>query len=99
MLSHKLLAGLAIGLLHTSFAVAAEIPRLPDGKPDLNGVWQVLNTANYDLLAHPAKAALSSHRGGTVLPVMLFPAAEDRILRHRLRILTLAAKRLTVGCR
>lgn len=36
-----------------------DIPRLPDGKPDLNGVWQVLNTANYDLLAHPAKAALA----------------------------------------
>lgn len=35
-------------------AMAADIPRLPDGKPDFNGVWQVLNTANYDLLAHPA---------------------------------------------
>ena len=36
---------------------AAEIPRLPDGKPDLNGVWQVLNTANVNLEPHNAQAA------------------------------------------
>jgi hypothetical protein len=36
---------------------AAEIPRLPDGKPDLNGVWQVLNTANANVEAHNAQAA------------------------------------------
>jgi hypothetical protein len=27
-------------------------PRNPDGKPNLNGIWEALNTANYDLLAH-----------------------------------------------
>src|SRR5215472_13801271 len=30
-------------------------PRDADGHPDLNGVWQVLNTANYDILPHPAR--------------------------------------------
>lgn len=29
-------------------------PRMPDGKPNLNGIWQALNTANYDLQAHAA---------------------------------------------
>lgn len=34
-------------------------PRTADGRPDLNGVWQVLNTANYDVEAHPARPALA----------------------------------------
>lgn len=27
-------------------------PRTPDGLPDLNGFWQAMNTAEYDVLAH-----------------------------------------------
>jgi hypothetical protein len=27
-------------------------PRTPDGHPDINGIWQVLNTANWDIQAH-----------------------------------------------
>ena len=34
-------------------------PRGADGHPDLNGIWQALNTANYDLEAHPARPALA----------------------------------------
>ena len=29
-------------------------PRTPDGKPNLNGIWQAMNTANWDVEAHPA---------------------------------------------
>ena len=32
-------------------------PRAADGRPDLNGVWQALATANDDLQAHPARPA------------------------------------------
>jgi hypothetical protein len=35
---------------------AAAVPRTRSGKPDLNGFWQALNTANWNLEAHPAAA-------------------------------------------
>ncbi|PWT82132.1 MAG: hypothetical protein C5B57_09225 [Blastocatellia bacterium] len=37
--------------------------RLPDGKPDLNGVWQAVNEAHYDLEAHNARPALAVRPG------------------------------------
>ena len=38
-------------------------PRTLDGKADLNGIWQALNTANYDLQAHSARAAMALRPG------------------------------------
>jgi hypothetical protein len=38
-------------------------PRGPDGKPDLNGIWQTLNEANFDIEAHIARSALALHPG------------------------------------
>ena len=50
-------------------AAAWKAKRGPDGvHPDLNGVWQVLNTANYNIEAHPAQAALQL-RPGPYVPV------------------------------
>ena len=53
-------------------APASRIPRTPDGRPNLNGIWQALNTANYDIEAHLARPALAM-RPGPVIPV---PARE-----------------------
>jgi hypothetical protein len=46
-------------------------PRGPDGKPDLNGIWQALNEANYDLEAHAARPAMALRPG----PYGAVPAA------------------------
>jgi hypothetical protein len=35
-------------------ALAQNVPHTRDGKPDLNGIWQVLNEANWNLEAHNA---------------------------------------------
>ncbi len=42
---------------------AYHAPRGPDGHPDLNGVWQVLNTANFDIQPHMARAAMALRPG------------------------------------
>ena len=49
-----------------------ESPRLANGNPDFNGVWQVLNRANDNLEPHGAQAAMA-FREGPVVPV---PAKE-----------------------
>ena len=53
-------------------ASAQDIPRLSDGKPDLNGIWQVLNEANYDLEPHTARHSLQM-REGPVNPIPSIP--------------------------
>ena len=44
-------------------------PRLADGRPNLNGIWQALNTANYDIQAHVARAGLAMRPGPYVFGV------------------------------
>jgi hypothetical protein len=57
---------------------AYRAPRTPDGKPDLNGIWQALNEANYDIEMHMARPALALRAGpyGPVpaAPVLAFGA-------------------------
>ena len=43
-------------------AQAARPARVADGKPNFNGIWQVTNTANWDLLTHTMRPAVG-HSG------------------------------------
>lgn len=65
-------AGLMLGTAAETLAQAAggrtastpyRAPRGPGGKPDLNGVWQVMNTANWDIEPHAARSALATRPG------------------------------------
>jgi hypothetical protein len=61
-----IVGGLAMGASSLSGQQAApayRAPRAADGHPDLNGIWQAMNEANWDLEAHMAKPALAVRRG------------------------------------
>jgi hypothetical protein len=51
---------------------APPIPRTASGRPDMNGLWQALTTANYDIEAHTARPAMAMRPG----PVVPLPAKE-----------------------
>ncbi len=42
---------------------AYRAPRTADGKPNLNGIWQALNSANWDIEAHPAGPSIVRELG------------------------------------
>jgi hypothetical protein len=42
---------------------ASSLPRTPDGHPNLNGVWQVLNTASWDIQDHQAQLDVPPGQG------------------------------------
>jgi hypothetical protein len=55
-------------LYHSAMPIAGQTaayraPRTPDGKPDLNGIWQAVNEANYDIQAHMARPAMALRPG------------------------------------
>lgn len=64
-------------------------PRTPDGKPDLNGIWQVLGTAHYNLEAHSAlegvPAGFSVVEGGAIPYRPQALAKRDANFKNRLQ--------------
>jgi hypothetical protein len=44
-------------------APASRLPRMADGRPNLQGIWQVWNRASYDLQDHVARHGMPAGRG------------------------------------
>jgi len=56
-------------------------PRTPDGKPNLQGIWQVLNTAAWDIQDHHAQLGVPAGQGvveGNEIPYQPAALAKKR---------------------
>jgi hypothetical protein len=81
----KRLAGAIVATVVLALAPAAArgqaLPRMPDGKPDLSGIWQAVNTAGWNILPHAAEDGVPAGLGvvdGGVLPYTPAAAARQR---------------------
>ena len=71
----RLFVAAAIGLLVPAWA-CAQVPRMADGRPDLRGIWQAVNTAVWNIQDHSAELGVPAGQGvveGNELPYL--PAA------------------------
>jgi hypothetical protein len=88
-----LMTALQLGVIPTANgAEAYKAPRTADGKADLNGIWQALNTANWDLQEHAARPGVVVALGaagavpaglsvveGDEIPYLLAAAAKKKV--------------------
>src|SRR5262245_66089177 len=62
-------------------AAGQSLPRAADGKPDLSGIWQAVNSAAWNILPHPAEAGVPGGLGvveGNEIPYTPAAAAKQR---------------------
>jgi hypothetical protein len=56
------MVAMAIGMVPLA-GQAYRAPRAPGGKPDMSGIWQAINEANFDLEGHMARPAMAVRPG------------------------------------
>ena len=61
--SAVLIASLLVATPTQAQSESFEPPRLSDGTPNLNGIWQALNAAHYDIEPHIARHAMELREG------------------------------------
>ena len=60
---------------------ATTLPRARDGRPDLSGFWQAMNTANFDIQDHSAREGVPAGQGvveGNEIPYQPWALAKKR---------------------
>jgi len=78
-----------IGIVVSVLAMAAfatpvagqALPRTADGKPDLSGIWQAVNTANWNVLSHQAEKDVPAGLGvveGDEIPYQPWAATKQK---------------------
>ena len=86
-LMHSVMVAVALSLAPVTAQAQAAEPhayvsaRTPDGHPDLQGVWQVLNTAAWDIQDHSARLGVPAGQGvveGNEIPYQPWAAAKKR---------------------
>jgi len=64
-----------------SFVLLAQVPRTADGKPDLNGIWQTLNSAAWDIQDHSGQLGVPPGKGvveGNEIPYQPWAATKKQ---------------------
>src|SRR5712691_6179727 len=68
-------------VLVTGGQALSTLPRTADGKPDLSGVWQAMNSAAWDIQNHAARKGVPAGRGvvvGNEIPYQPWAAARQK---------------------
>jgi hypothetical protein len=77
-------AGLALAVATvTAQTPTYRAPRTPDGKPNLNGIWQAINTAHWDIEAHPAGPSVVRELGAASAVPAGLGVVEGGVLPYR----------------
>jgi hypothetical protein len=77
----SLIGTVAMLALGPAPAAGQALPRTPDGKPDLSGIWQAVNSAAWNILPHAADPDVPAGLGvveGNELPYTPAAAAKQR---------------------